>query len=108
MGDRISVQFQCDGNRSVVLFNHWGGEEFLEEAIEYAKLLKKEGKDKGSVLPLYRLEPETVMVDFIRHITKKMERVENDLYLGATERDGDNGNHGNHIIDLKTGQCVGE
>jgi hypothetical protein len=46
------------------------------------------------------MEPNTVMVDFIRFLTVGMTRVERSLYLGATENDGDNSDNGHHEIDL--------
>lgn len=98
MGARISVAFKKGDQQSVTLFNHWGGEEFLASTENYVKELKQERI--GSMLPLDRLEPETVMVDYIRHLTHKMPRVERSLYLGANGNDGDNSDHGHHIISL--------
>ena len=99
MGARISIQFKNGDNKSVVLFNHWGGEEFAEEAREYVKELKEEVKD-SQAMPLHRLEPNTVMVDFIRSITKNLPRVEGSLYLAKNETEGDNSDYGHHIINL--------
>ena len=50
--------------------------------------------------PLGRLEPQTVMVDFIRDISTNKERIDGDLYLGFDENDGDNSDYGHHIINL--------
>lgn len=99
MGDRVSVQFVNKNDSSVVLFSHWGGMSFVEKAKKYAQDLKREviGKE---FWPLDRLEPQTVMVDFIRHMTQGLEKVENDLYLGRTETDGDNGDNGHFEIPL--------
>jgi hypothetical protein len=99
MGDRVSIQFATGKEVSVVLFNHWGGLPFVEEAKEYAKELIKEVGTK-TCYPLERLEPNTVMVDFIRHITRKDERVLCSLYLGATSSSGDNSDNGHHVIHL--------
>ena len=99
MGDRISIQFVNGDMKSVVLFSHWGGKGFLTEAKRYAKDLKS--KKSGCVMPLDRLEPQTVMVDFVRHITKDMDRVESDLYFGFDEGDGDNSDNGHHKINLR-------
>lgn len=104
MGDRVSIQFINGDNKSVVLFNHWGGTEFPQEALEYVTKLIHENKSKypnNYSNPLSRLEPDTVMVDFIREITKDLIRVESCLYLGATENDGDNSDNGHWIIDLE-------
>ena len=102
MGARISVQFEQGKEKSVVLFSHWGGEEFLRGAKLYVKelKLKQSKKDKGMSTPLTRFEPQTVMVDFVRDITKNMEEVDSDLYFGFNENDGDNSDYGHHIIKL--------
>jgi len=99
MGNRISLQFQKDNEKSVVLFSHWGGMEFRDEARDYLRELKGEVKGKQCE-PLERLEPNTVMVDFIRHLTKNMGRVESDLYLAKDENEGDNSDNGHFILDL--------
>ena len=100
MGAKISIAFENGDDKSVTLFSHWGGKEFADEAKEYVKKLKKEAKEAGSTMPLYRLEPETVMVDFIRETTKQDKRVEHDLYLGKNENDGDNSDYGHFDIEL--------
>jgi len=103
MGDRVSIQFVNGKEKSVVLFSHWGGMGFVKEAEDYVKDLKKWEKkeDNVCITPLMRLEPDTVIVDFIRHITKDMHRVDNDLYLEVNENTGDNSDNGHHIIKLK-------
>jgi hypothetical protein len=98
MGDRVSISFRKGNDESVALFSHWGGMGFVEEAREYAMRLKEERS--GHMYPLDRFEPDTVMVDFIRHITRSMKRVESDLYLGKTSADGDNGDNGHHVVEL--------
>jgi hypothetical protein len=100
MGVRISIQFQKGEEKSVVLFSHWGGTEFLNTAEDYALDLKKWAEKYERTDPLGRKEPRTVMVDFIRHITTAMDRVTHDLYLGKDETDGDNSDYGHHVINL--------
>ena len=99
IGDRISIQFEDGKEKSVVFFSHWRGVEFLKEVERYVEVLKSEVNGRVT-MPLDRLEPDTVMVDFIRYITKNMRRVTNDLYLGKDEFDGDNSDNGHFIIDL--------
>lgn len=99
IGDRVSIQFANGKRKSVVLFDHWGGMEFVETAKQYVAELKKERGDK-TMMPIDRLEPNTVIVDFIRYLTVGMTGVESSLYLGATENDGDNSDNGHHEIDL--------
>lgn len=100
MGNRISVQFKNGKDKSVVLFSHWGGIEFYNTARDYVKDLKKVVKKNNASNPIDRLEPETMMVDFIRYITKDMERVDSDLYLSPDEHQGDNSDQGHFIIDV--------
>lgn len=105
MGDRISIQFKNKATRetSVVLFSHWGGMDFYYAAKDYVKRLKEQlfdRNDRHVSQPIDRLEPGTVMVDFIRYITKDEERIENDLYLTKSEKDGDNSDNGHKIIEL--------
>ena len=100
MADRVSISFiNYDGEQSVALFSHSGGLQFAEEARAYVSDLKIEKANRHST-PLDRLEPDTVMVDFIRHVTHSLGRVEMDLYLGATYLDGDNSDAGHHVIDV--------
>lgn len=98
MEDRASISFKNGNDESVVLFSHWGGIGFYEKALEYAQKLKKEVENNEGFEPLDRLEPNTVMVDFIRHYTKEKERVESDLYLGKDQNDGDNSDNGHFVI----------
>ena len=98
MGDRISISFRQGERESVSLFSHWGGLAFLEEARDYASQLIEERE--GMIKLLDRLDPETVMVDFIRHLTRKLKRVESNFYLGRNQVDGDNFDKGHHVIDL--------
>ncbi len=102
MGDRISISFVRGDEESVALFSHWGGEAFAEIAKDYVLALKGEISklEHPTSEPLYRLEPSTVMADFIRHITIGMPRVTSDIYLGKDEQDGDNGDNGHYRIVL--------
>jgi hypothetical protein len=106
MGNTISLQFVNGADESVVLFSHWDGRELLEEAQLYVKELKEENRNKNNS-PLEKLEPQTVMVDFIRHLTrfltKNEQRVESNYYLRASSTEGDNTNNGHWKIDLRTG-----
>lgn len=81
-----------------MLFNHWGGKEFHEQAKDFAKNFKERHpeEDKSST-PFTRLEPETIMVAFIQSLT-----AENySLYLGKDQNDGDNSDAGHSTIDLE-------
>ena len=104
MGDRISISFVNGEEESVTLFNHWGGKEFLKITQEYVRELKEKLKERNTpdVYPIDRLEPNTVMVDFIRWFTKDEKLIECDLHLGRDETEGDNSDNGHFKIHLDT------
>ena len=103
MGDRVSIQFKNGEEKSVVLFSHWDGMDIVRYAKKYVKELRKEIGD-SEFSPLDRLEPRIVMVDFIREITNKKQRVRNNYYLVVNEFQGDNSDNGHFIINLKKEQ----
>jgi len=114
MGDRVSVSFVKVGKdykgkaytrESVAFFAHWGGTEFLGRVQAYLRELHKKIKRAGrkGIMPIDRMEPGTVMVDFIRWLTCKMPWVESDYYLGTDENDGDNSDNGHHRFDVDSG-----
>ena len=102
MGNRISISFEKDNQESVTLFSHWDGKLLVEKAEHYIEKLNKDIKNNkiSKCTPLARLEPGTVMVDFIRSYTKKLERIDSNLYLGKNSSDGDNSDNGHQIIIL--------
>ena len=103
MGDRVSISFKNGNEESVAFFSHWDGRELPRKARAYVKHLKQylEKREMGSGFdPLGRMEPNTVMVDFIREYTKDLPRVESNYYLGKDYSDGDNSNQGHFIIRL--------
>lgn len=103
MGNRISIQFQNGEDKSPVLFSHWGGDTLLDDVGNYLKELdtELEQKDKHVSEPIDRHEPRTIIIDFIRWLTKDMKRVSSDLYMGFDQNDGDNSDNGHYIVDLK-------
>ena len=104
MGNRISISFTNElyNKKSVVLFSHSDGEEFLDTVHDYLAILgiliNKDSNIKA--MPLGRLEPQTVMVDFIKWLTEEYDHVERNYYLGKDENDGDNSDNGHHEIEL--------
>jgi len=106
MGDRISISFADECGESVALFSHWGGRGFRELVDEYIAELKEEQeqKGKGSCYPLDRMEAATVMVDFIRWLTKDEQRIASNYYLGKDGTDGDNSDNGHWVFDLPLGK----
>lgn len=103
MGDRISIQFVNRGRQSVAFFSHWDGMLLKKKAKDYAHqlLMDKANGVIDSSSPLFRLEPNVVMVDFICHYLHDMgPRIDDAYYLGADSRDGDNGDNGNFLIHL--------
>jgi len=101
MGDRISVSFRNGDEESVVLFGHWAGMSLVGQAKKYVKELMKECEGKHTY-PLERMEPNTVMLDFIFQYFKDCpdERIKRSYYLGKDENDGDNSDNGHHVIDI--------
>lgn len=108
MGDRVSISFVNGGEESVALFSHWDGMDFVKQAKKYARELRQRWIDhkKPSVMPLDRMEPHTVMVDFIRWLFhtgyfNTEEFIESNYYFGKDSNDGDNSDNGHHQIQLK-------
>jgi len=108
MGNRISIQFEKNGDLSGVLFSHWDGLSLKERAEAYInvlvtnKILKFQEKGEHSgVYPLDRLEPETVMASFISEIIGQGDRIEGNYYIPDTADNGDNSDNGHHTIDIK-------
>lgn len=104
MGDRISISFKNGSEESVAFFSHWDGMHPYKSAQAYVKLLKKMSADTGGTrYPLDRLEPQTVMVDFIKWYLQNEignEHVTSNYYLGVNGDDGDNSDNGHYTIDL--------
>jgi hypothetical protein len=106
MGDRVSVSFKKGDEESVVLFSHWGGKTLVAVAKGYVRELNTEAQQAGMTWPLYRLEPQTVMVDFIRMLTEGVSRVQSDYCLCRSPQDGDNSDNGHFVVDLQTGEAT--
>ena len=107
MGDRISIAFSdrnpCespDPVESVALFSDWDGLGLLRNAIGYIIELNVHIEENNDRHPLDRLEPGTVMTDFIVKELGKLQRITSNYYLGKDKTDGDNSNNGHFIIDL--------
>ena len=108
MGNRVSISFINKTEESVTLFSHWGGKEFVDTAVDYVEDLRRKVLNPDSLSdPISRLEPATVMVDFIRAITVNVSLVRSDLYLGKDCKCGDNSDNGHFKIDLKTAKAKG-
>ena len=118
MGDRVSISFvNVDGlhhekikMESVPLFNHWGGREFPQYALNWVKKLKREVNEKKDNIstPYTRLDPQNVMVLFIADLQKdkqfadytNKDRITHSIYLGKDKDDGDNSDNGHFMIDI--------
>jgi hypothetical protein len=101
MGNRVSISFRNGDEESVALFSHWDGMSLVDKAKKYVQKLHRERKAGTVLMPLDRMEPRTVMVDFIRHMTKNMGTIDSNYYLGVDDSDGDNGDNGHHTISLE-------
>lgn len=107
MGDRISINFKKEEGESITLFSHWDGRELLTSVKDYyselkAILLSRKERFELSE-PIDRLEPNTVMVDFIRWLTEGT-LVKGNYYLGANENDGGNSDNGHFTFNLDIGE----
>ena len=119
MGDRVSISFVNEidyihdkrREESVPLFNHWGGKDFPQYALNWVKKLKREVNEKkvdNISTPYTRLEPQRVMVLFIADLQKderfadytNKERITHSIYLGKDLDDGDNSDNGHFVIDI--------
>ena len=106
MGDRISIQFVNNNDKSVVFFDHWAGRGLLQEAQDYLAELNAEIPDSRVSMPLDRREPSVVMLDFIAWRATKhgynppLKRIRGSWYLGVDENDGDNSDNGHWCFDV--------
>ena len=118
MGDRVSISFVNEINylheqrreESIALFNHWGGKEFPQYALNWVKKLKREVLQRRPNIstPYTRLDPQNVMVLFIADLQKdkqfadytNKERITHSIYLGKDKIDGDNTDNGHFVIDI--------
>ena len=112
MGDRISIQFVNEGDKSVVFFDHWAGRSLLQEAQDYLEELNAESPDGRISMPLDRREPSVVMIDFIAWRASKhgfnppLRRIRGSWYLGVDENDGDNSDNGHWCIDVSNPNAI--
>lgn len=119
MGDRISIQFAQHTDygtvsKSAILYSHWGGMQFAEDAQEYVQNLLNDAVTDGDISPLSRLEPDAVMFNFVwhlgdynkRHGTKR----KSPLYTAVCDfrlTDGEcDENNGHHLIWCDKKPCV--
>ena len=94
MGDRVSISFVNDVDyindkvreESVPLFNHWGGKEFPQYALNWVRKLKREVND---------LQKDRRFADYSNE-----ERITHSIYLGKDKNDGDNSDNGHFVIDI--------
>lgn len=99
MGDRISIQFVNGNQKSVVLFSHWDGQNILLTIKAYLDTLLPVVAEAPRT-PASRLEPQTIMVDFVRYLTQDEQHITSNYYFGFNESDGDNSDNGHYEIDL--------
>ena len=102
MGDRISISFKNGDEESVALFSHGWGMLLADEARDYAweHVLWSFSQPQNGAGPSQRLEPATVLVNFIRFLADSSPEPQEDFHLGRNSEDGDNSDHGHYAIDL--------
>jgi hypothetical protein len=91
MGNRVSVQFVGDGQKSAVLFDHWGGTKTVKAARAFVTKVTKMADGR----PLGRGEPGHVMTAFVRDYAG----ITDSCYLVPTKEDGDDSDNGHFIIN---------
>ena len=133
MGDRVSIQFQdSDGDKSPVLFHHWGGMHLPKFASNWIKSFREKLNIQDNVSdPITRMEARSLIVQFIADLKRynhfhecigfekdeegksiynipiySNDLVSHSLYLGKSEYDGDNSDNGHWVIDTNTGEFV--
>ena len=123
MGDRVSTQFRDnDGDKSPVLFHHWGGTYFPKFALAWFRELKGKLKESDRD-PITRLESRNIIIQFISYLKNMKELREcigfekdekgkdifnkpifsdellsHSIYMGIDEKDGDNSDNGHYVI----------
>ena len=123
MGDRVSIQFRDnDGDKSPVLFHHWGGTYFPKFALAWFRELKGKLKESDRD-PITRLESRNIIIQFISYLKNMKELREcigfeknkdgedtigkpiysdellsHSIYMGTDEKDGDNSDNGHYVI----------
>jgi len=99
MGDRCSIAFVNGDRKSVVLSVNWALPAFVTEVVDYVAALKAEiaglKPENRKAFPIYRMEPDIVIVDFITWFAYEMVRVDEGLYLSKDEESA--ANDGNHF-----------
>ena len=91
MGDRISVQFKdVGGDNSVVIFSHWGGQEFLKFSKDFIE-------DMRSNNSLWQRSSGEVAAVFIAQCWKEGHEV----YVEKDVFSGDNSDNGNYLYNIE-------
>ena len=101
MGNRISIRFVNKGEKSVYLFSHWDGQYLIEQVGDFLREIKKTTDTEAGITPLDRLEPNTLMVNFIYWLLDKNGGIQTgNYYLATNESEGDNGDNGHYDLDV--------
>ena len=100
MGNRISISFENQGIRSVAIFSHWDGTDFLFMVKDFLEWLKHDVKAPENT-PLGRMDPSIVALLFSYWVVKQNGVIPSSgYYLGKDQNDGDNSDNGHYIVDL--------
>ena len=106
MGDSVAIRFTDGVSQSVALVDHWGGWGTVAVAGGYIRGLRKVvaagGLQEG---PLSRGEPDTIMVDFVGHVTAQQKKPPMWASARLTDLPYDT-EHGLHLINTLTAQVV--
>ena len=120
MGDRISISFSVTHNlnsngqswkqESATLSSHWQGTNLIKMALDFVENLQdaQASEQTNGFNPLDRLEPDIVMLNFIRMIPSDTEydkmgsygMISSDYRIVKDESHTDNSDNGHYEIDL--------
>lgn len=104
MGERSSVSFKgSDGEESPAVYSSWGGLSLPSSALQFARDLAEAKKDSDGRWPLDRLEPDVVILEFIRKgLDAGMITTEGTWRIRQQGSDTFADTWGHYVIDLAT------
>ena len=103
MGDRTSIQFVNDDEKSPVFYEHNGGIALLHEVDEFLEVLKQNFPlNERCNDPITRREPSAILVMFVAKYVKYQLTFSGGYRLRDSDVFYRNNDNGHWIINLKT------
>jgi hypothetical protein len=106
MGERASFQFEKDGDKSVIFYDHWGNMDLIENVRAFVNELNRISPyHEDNSGPLDRREPGIMMVNFVvSYVGQGLHKSSYDLLDSNTKMEGND--HGHHVVDTITGETI--